>query len=174
MARGRAILPYACCHHCQHTKPHLGLPVRRDGQPVLSCSWERWFLLNKCVFMGCLAAGAKCVTQKITWITLLLAREKRKGEEIHKAIIHVLLSGRLCLSSLFNIFCPPLIAAALLDSGFSPGATVKSYCLVDVNGIVSGGTFPHTVVWFQVMQWDTNAFSLLLCASIKAILYLPS
>lgn len=35
------------------------------------------------------------------------------------------------------------MTSVLLDSGCSPGVTVKSYCLVDVNAAVSGGTFPH-------------------------------
>lgn len=59
--------------------------------------------------MGCLAAEAKCVTQKITCVTVLLVREKKKDEEIHKVIIHIWLSGRLHLSSLFSVSLPPLL-----------------------------------------------------------------
>lgn len=133
-------LPCACCqcrtgNHCHHSKPHLELPtLRRNGQPVLSCSWARWFLLNK---------------QDTTWVTLLLAREQKKGEEIHKAIVHAWFSGRLHCSSLFGASLPSLIASVLLDSGFSPGVTVKSYYLVDVNAIVSGGTFPSHWLLFD-------------------------
>lgn len=41
-------------------------------------------------------------------------------------------------------YLPSLMTSILLDSGCSPGVTVKSYCLADINAAVSGGTFPHT------------------------------
>lgn len=112
VARGMATLSCVCCqrragNHCHHSKPHLGLPTqRRGGQPVSSCSGTRWFLWNKHAFWGCLAAEAKRVTQNTSWVTLLLGREWKKGEEIHKAIVHVWLSGRLRLSSIFSVSLP--------------------------------------------------------------------
>lgn len=96
--------------------------------------------------MSCLAAEAKGVTQKNHLNNTALSQGEEKGEEIHKAISHVWLSGRLHLSSLFSVALPPLIASALLDSGFSPGATVENIWWISRTLSLEGLLLTVTVV----------------------------